>query len=162
MKVVYSIIWVLLLSACASSQQQKANLNNVITSSHGVSLISNHPEIINTFIKKQNVQSVYCLEPDPDMEADFGSSLSLGTSSGKAKETLSDSENESLVTTGGLSPMVLVVRELMYRACELSMNTNANQQQSIAIYQSFLKTIETMSSVFGNQTGTTPTQSTEQ
>ena len=161
MKFIYLLLCMMLIAACAS-KQQKADLSNVMVSSEGVSLISNHPEIINTYIKQQNVQSVYCLEPDPDIAAGFGSSLSLNASDEKSKATLSGSEQESLISTGGLSPMVLVIRELMYRACELSMNTNANQQQSIAIYQNFLNTIENISTVFGKQSGTVPSQSTEQ
>ena len=161
MKFIFLLSWIVLIAACAS-KQQKADLNNVMVTSQGVSLISNHPEIINTYIKQQDVQSVYCLEPDPDIAVGFGSSLSLNASDENSKATISGSEQESLISTGGLSPMVLVVRELMYRACELSMNTNANQQQSIAIYQNFLKTIETMSTVFGKQLGTAPTQTTEQ
>ncbi len=150
-------VLMILVSGCAT-QQQKANLSNVMAESNGISLISNHPEIINTYIKSPNTQSKYCLEPDPDVVASFGSSVSLGASSGQSNDTLSASQSGSAVTTGGLSPMVLVIREFMYRACEMSMNTNATKEETIAIYQNFLKTIETIASDFSQEAGTAPSQ----
>ncbi len=149
------------IAGCAT-QQQKANLDNVQASVNGMTLVSNHPEIINTYIKQQNDTSVYCLEPDPDVTANFGSSLSLGQSDGTIKNSISASQSGSTVTTGGLSPMVLVVRELMYRACELAMNTNSNKQETLAIYKQFLSTIEAIATDFSNETGTAPSQPSSQ
>ncbi len=149
------------LTGCAT-QQEKIDLSNEQATANGITLVSNHPEVINTYIKPQNASSVYCLEPDPDVAASFGGSLSLGGSYGGSNDTLSASDSDSVVTTGGLSPMVLVVRELMYRACELAMNTNANKQETLDIYKQFLSTVEALSGDFSGETGTAASQPSSQ
>ncbi len=159
MKSMACVMLVLLLSACASSME-KISIKAEETTVSGINIVSNHPDIINTYVQPIGNQSVICLEPDPDFTSAYSGSFSLGANMGGNSSTISASDGETAVTAGGLSPMVLIARELLYRACELSMNTNATPDQQIAIYQTFLKTIETIStSSLG--TGTQATQPTQ-
>lgn len=156
MKKMACMMLMMLLTACATSFEKIPIKSEQITVS-GINIVSNHPDIINTYVQPIDNQTVICLEPDPDFTSTFNGSFSLGANVGTNSSTIGDSKGQSAVTAGGLSPMVLIARELLYRACELSMNTNATAEQQIAIYQTFLKTIETIStSNLG--TGTQATQ----
>lgn len=153
---IIAIITVLLLQACASSLE-KIDVESETQEVLGITVISNHPDVINTYVQPNNNQNMLCLEPDPDIASTFNSSLSLGANIAGNNDTLSGSEGSTAVSTGGLSPVVLITREMLYRACELSMNSNANAEQQLAIYQMFLQSIEKLSA--GNLgTGSTPIQ----
>ncbi|WP_223788808.1 hypothetical protein [Marinicella meishanensis] len=150
------VVAVLGLGACAASLEKVA-IESQQTTVDGIGIVSNHPDVINTYIQPVGNQSVICLEPDPDYSSAFQGGFSVGATAGGDSGNISGSQGETVVTAGGLSPLVLLAREMLYRACELSMNTNASPEQQIAIYQTFLKSIETISQA-ATGTGTQPTQ----
>ena len=141
MKILSIIICGMWLQSCATSQE-KIDIATNNDLALGVNVISNHPDIINTYIQPNSNQNMLCVEPDPDMVSTFSGSVSLGATVAGNNDAFSGSDGSSALATGGLSPMVLITRELLYRACELSMNSNANAEQQLAIYKMFLSTIE--------------------
>lgn len=146
MKSTKPLIIFLALQACASSQE-KIDVQSEIQEAQGITVISNHPDVINTYLQPNGNQNMLCLEPDPDVASTFNGSLSLGANIAGNNDTISGSDGSSAVSTGGLSPMVLIAREMLYRACELSMNSNANAEQQLEIYKLFLDSIEKLSGV---------------
>ncbi|MFC3193795.1 hypothetical protein ACFODZ_06040 [Marinicella sediminis] len=160
MKHISTLIAILWLNACATSQE-KIDVQSEIQEANGITVISNHPDVINSYLQPNGNQHMLCLEPDPDVASTFNGSLSLGANIAGNNDTISGSDGSSAVSTGGLSPMVLIAREMLYRACELSMNSNANAEQQLAIYKMFLDSIEKLSGV-DLGTGTTASQPTGQ
>jgi hypothetical protein len=68
-------------------------------------------------------------------------------------ENIGESSNEGVVSLGGRDAAVLILRELTYRACELSNNINANIKESKSIYSQFLKTAEKIIANIGGKNG---------
>jgi len=94
------------------------------------------------FIPKRS-NFLHCRAPGPDytVQASEGVNLGMGAA-GVGKESLGAGENQSGLSLGGRSADVLITRELMYRACELASNINADPKTTLAIYERFLKAIE--------------------
>ena len=56
-------------------------------------------------------------------------------------DSISDKSSSGAVTLGGRDPTVLITRELMFRACELTLNTNAKPEAAVKIYVDTLKAL---------------------
>ena len=95
-------------------------------------------EIIYVFKDKDSLER-FCRSPNPDFASGQTSAVSLGLGNGPSIGSSSGAMIDSL---GGRSPALLITRELMYRACELALNLNANTDLSKEIYWRFLGTIE--------------------
>ena len=91
-----------------------------------------------TVIKDLGSTERYCRTPNPDFAAVKGGSFALPTGIGTS---VGASESSAIDSLGGRSPAVLITRELMYRACELSLNLNADADLTRAIYTQFLSII---------------------
>lgn len=63
------------------------------------------------------------------------------------------------ISLGGRDPAVLLVRELLFRACELSMNLNLDYEAAMQVYNSFLKASLEIVRLQGQATGTLATSS---
>lgn len=85
----------------------------------------------------------HCRAPDPDFTVQQSDQLnvSLPTNGG---ESIGGGENQTGLSLGGRTPTVLITRELMYRACELAANINADSETARSIYADFLKAIQTI------------------
>jgi hypothetical protein len=101
-----------------------------------------------TIIKDKNSLERFCRSPNPDFAFGETSAVSLGLGRGPSIDTSSGAAIDSL---GGRSPALLITRELMYRACELALNLDADVALSREIYWRFLGTIEL---AIKTQTGT--------
>ncbi len=156
MKFTYYLIGFSLLQGCAVSQE-KVDIQAQKASALGVTVISNHPDIINTYVQPNSNQNMLCLGPYPDVVSTFSGSLNLGATVAGNEDKISASDGSNAISTGGLNPMVLMTRELMYRACELSMNSNADTEQQLAIYKIFLNTLENLNTG-SSDTGTSASQ----
>ena len=85
----------------------------------------------------------HCRAPDPDFTVQAGENITLGATlpSGDA-DSVGLGSTQTATTLGGRTSSVLITRELMYRACELSSNINADSEGTLAIYKSFIDAIE--------------------
>ena len=92
-----------------------------------------------TVFKDKDSLERFCRSPNPDFASGQTSAVSLGLGNGPSIGSSSGAMIDSL---GGRSPALLITRELMYRACELALNLNANTDLSKEIYWRFLGTIE--------------------
>ena len=93
------------------------------------------------FFKDGGTFERFCAAPESDVADVYGSGVSLGASEGSIEEALGFSRSESAVALGGRNPATLLTRELLYRACEMSLNINADGPTTEAIYDRFLKAI---------------------
>jgi hypothetical protein len=58
------------------------------------------------------------------------------------KENVSVGDSSGALSLGGMAPEVLITSELLYRACELCANLNADDQLTLKIYKMFLDAID--------------------
>ena len=144
-KKVTFILSLLLLSGCVSAPG--SNTRNVhYQARSGVDTLLMPAEYREVYFNGGETGDKHCRAPGPDFTVQasdggsVGGSLMQGT-----KDSLGISSGESALTLGGRSPEVLLARELLYRACELSLNTNANSQQATDIYYRFLDAVVQLS-----------------
>lgn len=116
----------------------------------GLDLIVEDASRKTTIIKDKNSVERFCRSPNPDFASGQSSAVSLGLPNGPAVGTSAGAMIDSL---GGRSSVLLITRELMYRACELSLNLDANADLSKEIYWKFLNLVaKAMKSQSGYQT----------
>ena len=106
----------------------------------GLDLVVEDASRKTTVIKDKNSAERFCRSPNPDFASGQSNAVSLGLPNGPSVGTSAGAMIDSL---GGRSPALLITRELMYRACELSLNLDANADLSKEIYWKFLSLVET-------------------
>jgi len=88
--------------------------------------------------------ALLCLAPFPDAVGTSGRSVALSAGV-VSKEGIEQARYHGEEGLGGRSADVLLARELLYRACELSTNLHADQELTLKIYDRFLTTLESIS-----------------
>ena len=125
-----------LLSSCVSFQPNTSK--HAVVNRNGLDIVIEDGSKKATVIKDLGSTERYCRTPNPDFAAVKGGSFALPTGIGTS---VGASESSAIDSLGGRSPAVLITRELMYRACELSLNLNADADLTRAIYTQFLSII---------------------
>lgn len=98
-------------------------------------------------------------ESDAGVASSVGLSLSLPGLSGDEDASVKD--GQTVTGLGGRGPLALVARELLFRACELALNTNADADTTRDIYAQFLSALVKISSHSGNRYFSDPEDSDE-
>ncbi len=96
-----------------------------------------------------------CLAPGPDYSVTSSRGVDVGMGGGlpvgpKQTEHFGGDVSRGALSLGGRNPGVLIARELMYRACELSMNLNADAATTIKIY---IRSLEPIEKIAPSETG---------
>lgn len=103
----------------------------------------------------------FCAEPAPDASISITDSESEKVDVLGKEEKMGDTTSEVASSLGGRNSTVLLARDILYRACELLANTNANFMQSREIFLQSLKTIEALGAesqaTISSKIGTTST-----
>ncbi len=92
-----------------------------------------------TYLKDNNTLERFCASREIDTTETFNEGLGLGLSTGGVQENISGGKGTGAVALGGRSPAVLITREMMFRACELSLNLNLDSEKTIEIYKMFFE-----------------------
>lgn len=122
---------ILLLSlATTSGCQSWLSRENTKQTVQGVSVVHSSGAEQFSYIKQNMELARFCTETDTDVQTTASSGFSIGT----AGESIGDTHSKGAVTLGGRDPTVLITRELMFRACELILNTNAEAPDAVKIY----------------------------
>jgi hypothetical protein len=137
------MIFLLSISGCSTldpliSSDKKVRDHHLYERS-GIDIIVENASLKATVLKDKDSFERICRSPNPDFASGQTSGVSVGLGQGPTIGTSSGAMIDSL---GGRSPAVLITRELMYRACELALNLQANPDLSKEIYWRFLTTIE--------------------
>jgi hypothetical protein len=121
-----SLIFTLMLSGCGTfdvlSSADKKNKEHHLYERQGIDILVESSSLKTTVIKDKDSFERICRSPNPDFASGETSGVSVGLSKGPTIGTSSGAMIDSL---GGRSPAVLITRELMYRACELTLNLQA-------------------------------------
>ncbi len=130
-----------LLMACAS----QVPVPQVIERP-GLDSISSSGTASTAYIKKHSETDRFCEGRGVDAVETTSSGLSIsGSLPAGPGAGIGNSSSAGALGLGGRDPEVLLARELLYRACELTLNLNLGLEDTKEIYFRFLQTIETVS-----------------
>ncbi len=132
------------MAASCSSVEDVLRAEQIDLSREGKRIISTTSGKRHTIISDRSGRTVVCTEPPPDAatsaDVDVDFSLTLVNLGGQDKgDDDQDVEQDGL---GGRSANVLMVRDLLYRTCELFMNSNFTDDQKAGLFREVLRTIE--------------------
>jgi hypothetical protein len=103
---------------------------NTKSRSQGVTIVHSTGTEQFSYVKQNESLSRFCTETDTDVQGTASSGLSISA----AGDSIGDTSSTGATTLGGRDPTVLITRELMFRACELMLNTNAEAPEAVKIY----------------------------
>jgi hypothetical protein len=140
----------LLLSACASVYEPRPNTTELRS---GVVITSTAAEG-HTFVRDPMQRIHICSQGQPDAAFDQGESagMSIALVSQTRSESGSEDEDSDDIEMSGRTPVLLMTRELFYRACEFSANYDLDKKEALALY---MKTLDTVSGAWATETGNT-------
>ena len=134
------------LAGCANTSSTSRQAETLIDRA-GVDIVASDSTRQLTYIKERSSTERFCRGPGADSVTTGSQGVSAqiplrGNSVGLGEESTSGA-----VDLGGRNPAVLITRELMYRACELASNTNADGATERQIYMQFLQAVTAISKV---------------
>lgn len=137
----------LTLAACSSLPDQTQDQR--VTQFGGETVVTWPADQNHMYLKNHQGKKRICRSTPPDfaLSTSAGGTLSVG---GPKSESVGMQESQSDLALGGRSPAVLIIRELMYRSCELTLNVSASDEKAEEIY---FKTLEVVRQVAGSQNG---------
>lgn len=80
----------------------------------------------------------FCLAPPPDAVATYAEGISLGD----AGIGVGESAGEGAGILGGRGQAALIVREVLYRTCEISLNYHLEKDEALELYRHTLRAVE--------------------
>ena len=141
-----AVIMTLGLASCATlndhTQDQK------VTRVGNETVITWPADQKHVYLKEKDSARQLCTSTGPDfaIASSAGGSVGVGGSTG---DSLGANAGQADLSLGGRSPSVLIVRDLLYRSCELTMNISASAEKAEEI---FFKTLEVVKVVVNTQT----------
>lgn len=131
-----------LLIGCSSLPSASDGRSESLIDRQGVDVVAADAGRQLTYFKDQGSQERFCHTPPPDFSRTAGSGTSVGlpTLAG-GTAGIGSNLSKGSIDLGGRDPIVLISRELLYRACELATNTNADPATEREIYNKFLATL---------------------
>jgi hypothetical protein len=132
----------LLLFGCATATSLSTDKTETLIDREGIDIIAADASRRLAFIKDRDTAERLCLAPGPDFSRTAGSGVNLGlpTTAG-GTVGVGQSQSRGALDLGGRGPALLIARELLYRACELARNINADPATEREIYSQFLNAI---------------------
>lgn len=129
----------LTLFGCASLPETSAGKAETLIDRAGIDVIAADAGRHVTYFKEKGATERFCSAPEPDFSRTASNGISVGipTIAG-GTSGVGTSVTQGGLELGGRDPAVLISRELMYRACELSANINADPATELMIYNKFL------------------------
>lgn len=134
------------LSGCANSSPGSRRSETVIDRA-GVDIIASDSTRQLTYLKERGSTERFCRGPGADAVTTTSQAVSAQVPLTGSSVGLGEESTKGAVDLGGRNPAVLIARELMYRACELASNTNADAATERQIYLQFLQAIAIISKV---------------
>ena len=124
------------ISGCGSLISSEDNVHTV----KGITVVHSKSSEQFSYVKDHKDLARFCAETNTDAQSTSSGGFSLGA----AGESIGDETSTGAVTLGGRDPTVLITRELMFRACELTLNINAEAGDAVKIYADTLKALLTI------------------
>lgn len=145
-----ALLLLTMLSGCATAVPQPVHMAR-----KGIDAMVMLDDHRVTYFKEHGNIDRMCAEPDSDAALTEETGLTLGLSGLGKSERIGEQSGMGELALGGRSPAVLIAREFLYRACEMTNNLNSNEATTIAVYKMFLETLEKITAAGNLGTGTT-------
>jgi hypothetical protein len=139
----------LVLSGCAALKPPTTE--SKIFERDGISMVVVPSNSRETYFSDPKSMERHCRAPSPDVSLTSSEGVSINVPSPAGGGVgLGEDTSTGALGLGGRSPAVLISRELLYRACELSNNLNLPRDQALKLFQDILAVIVKISTT---QTG---------
>jgi predicted small secreted protein len=138
----FSLVTIALVLASCSAMRGANQDTQVIHERPGIDVVLVPESYVATYFTSEHHGERHCRAPDPDVTSSSGDSLNLSDIAG---DSIGFSDEIKSSELSGRTPGLLLTRELMYRACEMTSNLNTDKEMTIAIYKTFLKAITDIS-----------------
>ena len=130
-------------AGCAANPfEERATLHQV----GDVQMMIRNPELDMAVLQTTGEGEKVCLAPEPD--AVPTSSVGFAFHYDGAEDQARAGDGAGML--GGRSPAVLIARDLLYRACEFSLNNKLDADAALSLYD---KTLQTISTIAVSETG---------
>jgi hypothetical protein len=136
----FLLITISFLSACASAP---GGQTKQLAERDGVDVLLIPAAYREAYFSSTTSPDRHCRAPDPDFTVQQNDQLNI-TLPANGNESLGAGDTQTEVNLGGRTEKVVLTRELMYRACELVANINADTATSIEIYTKFLQVLQVL------------------
>lgn len=138
-KILSILMLVLWMAGCATTQKDA----RILTIKDANTTVITYPtELRGAYVVRSGSGLRYCAEPAPDVALDtlqkLSANLGVKPPAGTAVQGSLDSElSTKVVQLAGRTQLVLLAREMLYRACELTLNNPSldNGKEALAMYQ---------------------------
>jgi hypothetical protein len=128
-------ILVLVLSGCANPQRE---VKVIGIDPPAPSVVIYPSDLRGAYVVKENSQVKFCAEPVPDVALDSVQKMTANlkaTLGGQPIDAAVSGElTAKVVELAGRTQLLLIAREMLYRACELSINFNSSQETALSMY----------------------------
>lgn len=104
----------------------------------GLEIVSKSAEHQYVVFKTPDDVEKFCLAPPPDAVATYAEGISLGD----AGIGVGESAGEGAGILGGRGQAALIVREVLYRTCEISLNYHLEKDEALELYRHTLRAVE--------------------
>jgi hypothetical protein len=128
----------LFAGGCALTSQETGS-KDMLFDRDGVDIVTTSSSRQMVMIKDSDSVERFCRGPEPDSSLMTSGGVSLSLPVGMGARSIGGQAQQDSLALGGRSPAVLITREILYRACELAMNINADAEKTLAIYREFLQ-----------------------
>lgn len=146
LKVIVTGIVVFSLLGCATPQREVKVLNLDETKS---SVLTYPSDLRGAYIPKTNASLKFCAEPAPDVALDslqkLATSLQANLPSGvSGGASISTEFSSKVVELAGRTQLLLIAREMLFRACELSLNYPSEKDEAFKLYREVVTLINNL------------------
>ncbi len=128
------------LSSCAAFAPESPPSH--LVDREGIDIVSTAGGRQLVYIKDKGVRERFCYGPGVDLALTQSSSTELGVPMPHGSTGVGRASGTGAMDLGGRSPAVLITREILYRACELTLNIEADGPTTLAIYGRLLGSLE--------------------
>lgn len=134
-KTLFFFILLSVLAGCSNMPKEKVLERN------GISIITVNPGTKMAILKDSASMERVCAA----RESDFAKTSSFGVGlSDRLGDGIEEKDTHGVMSLGGRDASLLILRELTYRACEMSLNLNLNQEDTKQVYLHFLSLAKEM------------------
>lgn len=142
------------LCACAPTHSK-----TTIETVDGLRVLAIPEDLDVAYIKAENGPERLCSPRFGDSAEGFSQAIGLTVGApGIGTQGTQDGNSVRSISLGGRDPAVLMLRELLYRACELSMNLNLDKEETLKVYDKILSSAIEVVRLNAKNTGTPATQ----
>ena len=140
----YALFSVLTASGCAHSPLAGSR-SDALFDRAGISILASSSTRQHTYMKQRDTTERFCRGPGADSVNTASEDAEVQIPLQGISAGLAEGQTTGALGLGGRNPAVLIARELMYRACELASNINADPATERQIYIQFLQAVTAIS-----------------